>query len=169
MELLIQRNMADIAANFPEEITVSTDGGTVRYERVDDCYATRGAPPGASVLATLEDDQLKVCRGNIEDTTSVGTAVYRLGKSGPLAVPTGRVFVRFEESTALDSHRHEIERAGFQIESPLSWAPQAGWVRPVSRTVHEALLSFHHLEQIPGVERVEPQMLSPVSHRGDSL
>jgi hypothetical protein len=159
--------MPDAAANYPGEFTVAAAGeNPVRYVLAEDLLACRGAPAGSQVVATLEDGAISICRSDTPGDSAGQTAVYRLGSSGPPAVPTGRVFVRFRESVSLAEHRAEIESAGFRIETVLSYAPQAGWLTAASGEIPDALTTFQRLEEIPGVECVEPQMLSPPSHRG---
>ena len=153
--------------NFLPEFSVATSPGPTRYLLANDYIAT---PKSIAEVARLEieycfeDEDICVCRAEpgseIEshDTGGFGP-VYRIGQGGPLAVPTGRVFVRFEERTTLVSRRPEIERAGFVIQQPLSYAPQAGWLLPQSGRIADALQHFPKLTKLAGVLSVEPQLL----------
>lgn len=156
-------------AEYPREFSVETSPQPTQYTLAGDYYAVSEADAdkyqvGVDVEFHLEEGNLTVCRKRHGEpmpasaTRRIGP-VYRLGEHGPLAVPTGKVFVRFAEQTSLADHRGEIERAGFEISQTLSYAPHAGWVEPGSREIAEAVSRFQELGQIPGVEAVEPQML----------
>ena len=92
------------------------------------------------------------------DTTDV-IPVYAAGEEGPIAVPTGRVFVRLHEGLRPDEKRNEFAAAGFDIERTLSYAPHAAWLQPTEGGVGRALNGLAGLEAIPDVAHVEPQML----------
>ena len=90
--------------------------------------------------------------------------VYRLSSLEP-AVPTGRVFVRFDDKLDSRSQEPALNRLGFQIESVPSYAPHACWVTHKSGTA-AALREFSALRGLPQVHAVEPQFLIPSSGRG---
>lgn len=94
-----------------------------------------------------------------------GAGEYRAGPGGAVAVPTGRVFVRFSEGTDPETRTAEIECAGFALESVPAYAPHAAWVRPASGETADALNGFGRLRDLPGVERVEPQFESEAARR----
>lgn len=156
-------------AEYPREFSVKTSPQPTQYTLAEGYYAVSGADAnvhqaGLVVEFHLEEGGLTVCRKRHGETMPASATrkigpVYRLGEHGPLAVPTGKVFVRFAEQISLADHRGEIERAGFEISQILSYAPHAGWVEPGSRKIAEAVGRFQELGQIPGVEAVEPQML----------
>ncbi|HPM80363.1 MAG TPA: hypothetical protein PLF81_06665 [Candidatus Anammoximicrobium sp.] len=158
---------------FPPEFSVATSPGPTRYVLADGYFAVPDSVATAANLDIefrLEDDGLCVCRGvpgsePASDASGGSTPVYRIGQRGPLAVPTGRVFVRFEQPTSLSSRREEIQRAGFVIQQSLSYAPHAGWVAPQSGRIADALERFPNLRQLAGVQAVEPQMLMPAQRR----
>jgi hypothetical protein len=152
---------------FLQEFSVATSPGPTRYVLADGYIAT---PKSIAEVARLEivycfeDEDICVCRAEPgSDIDRLATEeiapVYRIGERGQLAVPTGRVFVRFEEATTLVSRQHEIERAGFVIQQALSYAPQAGWLLPQSGHIADALQDFPKLTQLPGILAVEPQLL----------
>jgi hypothetical protein len=85
--------------------------------------------------------------------------VYSAGPGGPIAVPTGRVFVRLTEGVRPEQRRDEFAAAGFDLERTLSYAPQAAWLKPMRGGVARALPGLAALEKVPGVVHVEPQML----------
>ncbi len=77
-----------------------------------------------------------------------------------IAVPTGRVMVRFAEGEDAGAHEKRIKQAGYRIEQQLSYAPNAAWLRDTDDDIAGALSHIEALEQLPGVENVEPQLLS---------
>jgi hypothetical protein len=76
--------------------------------------------------------------------------------------PTGRVLVRFRAGDRVDAHRDELLAAGYELDAPLGFAPQAGYVRPVGGDVAAGL---DRLRAIPGMEHVEPEVLMERSSR----
>ncbi len=152
---------------FLQEFSVATSPGPTRYLLADEYIAI---PKSAAVASQLEiecyfeEEDICVCRtAPGEESGSLESGdfgpVYQIGEGGPLAVPTGRVFVRFDERTPLASRREDIERTGFVIQQPLSYAPQAGWLTPQSGKIADALQDFPKLTRLAGILAVEPQML----------
>jgi hypothetical protein len=135
------------------------------YVPVADHFAVHdrspGTPaPGAALL--LEDGAVAVFRGAPDDdtrrTARIGP-VYRSEK-GRLAVPTGRILVRFREGVRADTRRREIEAAGYDIEEVLPYAAQAAWVRRTGGDIAGSLSQVDELRKLSDVENVEPQMLT---------
>lgn len=75
--------------------------------------------------------------------------------TGPTG-PTGRVLVRFAAGDRVEAHRDELRAAGYELEAPLGFAPQAGYVRAAGG---DAAAGLDRLRAIPGVEHVEPEVL----------
>jgi hypothetical protein len=160
-------------SEFPREFSVETAPQATHYTLADDYYVVSGAGVGQTDLDVefhIEEGDLTVCRKRHDQTsfppttTAVGP-VYRLGEHGPLAIPTGKVFVRFAEQTKLEDRQEDVERAGFRVKQILSYAPQAGWVEPRSGEIVDAISRFEELKHIPGVTAVEPQMLMESQRR----
>ena len=151
---------------FPKRVRAGTEH-TLVFERRNGLYSVRGRRRGADedAVAVLHDDastsfavyEGAPLRRRAEDE-EIGP-VYSAGPDGPLAVPTGRVFVRLEEGLGPDARSAEFARAGFEIEQRLSYAPNAAWLRPAHGGVAKALPALAALERIPGVVHVEPQLL----------
>lgn len=151
-------------SEFPRTFSVDTKPQATRYVMADGFYAVRGlanATGEPDAVFHLEEEGLTVLRKQEEAALPERRSrpVYRVGEHGPLAVPSGRVFVRFAEGQSLDRHRAEIENAGFRTVETLSYAPQAGWVEPTSGDPADAISQFEKLGHISGIEAVEPQML----------
>jgi hypothetical protein len=90
--------------------------------------------------------------------------VYRQ-RSGGLAVPTGRVLVRFRPDDSPRAHAEALDEAGFKLDEILGYAPHAAWVRPHSEEAVAALDGLGKLRSLPGVEHVEPQVLTAAAPR----
>jgi hypothetical protein len=136
------------------------------FQRRDGMYAVRAG--GA--------DDCAGCRARIADGARSSVAVYEghppaarrsddlipvysAGPQGPLAVPTGRVFVRFADGTRAEERRGDLEALGFTVERVLSYAPNAVWVTPTRGGPARALEQFEAIASLPGVVHAEPQLL----------
>ena len=153
-------------AEFPERVGAGTERAGAYYERAPGLYAVRGADresadaAGAEVF--FEEEGVAVFRGEPGGSpgAEAGRApVYRLHPDGPLAVPTGDIFVRFREGVEAATRREEIERAGYELVSVPPYATHCAWVRSASGDVARSLSGVGALEVLPDVANVEPQML----------
>jgi len=103
------------------------------------------------------DDELEFADGKAERADA--RPVYVLQPGGTPAVPTGLVFVRFKEGVKPNERTRDIEKAGYEIEQTLDYAPEAAWLRAKSGEIADALKGIDKLARIADVENVEPQML----------
>ena len=148
---------------FPERLRASTNRGDTFYTRVPDYYAAHQAADTADAVMTLKEEGIAVYRGEPDeghgDAASV-TPVYALQPSGPLAVPTGQIFIRFPEGVAAASRHAEIVRAGYEIVKISPYTPHAAWLKSANGNIAQALTNIPALEKLRDVENVEPQMLT---------
>jgi hypothetical protein len=162
----------DALRAYPSTLRHSTQNRDIVYRRSTDFIAFRGAPPlspsEARVLEMTGDDGelVQVYRAT-GDHAQVSpsepgalTPVYAL-PSGRLAVPTGRVFVRFREDVAAETRAEELKRAGYRITRTLGYAPNAAWVEADDGEASTALRNIDRLEAMSGAVNVEPQLLTP--------
>jgi len=157
----------DPFSSFPLMMTVEADGVSRDYVREPDYFAVHGSVPSAlatAVLYSFEDPVIHVCRGEISTVPALPsdltvTPVYRLGPNGPQGVPSGRVFIRFEEQVHVEERRQELKTCGFFISEPLSYAPHAAWLQSMDGNIATALNGFAKLRALQDVVLVEPQML----------
>ena len=157
----------DYFSKYPQQIRANMTPSAPLYVRKPGYYALHHRSPdtpapGAVLL--LEDGAIAVFRGEPDEadmTVQNGalSAVYGLQPGGLLAVPTGRVFVRFAEGVKAESRRQEINRAGYELVESVPYAPHAAWLRSRSGDIAAALAGIPKLEQLADVENVEPQML----------
>ncbi len=149
---------------YPTELRAGA--GTAPFERRPNLYSRRlGSRADASGAVDVIADEAKTVFAIYEgqpraqiDADEVGP-VYSAGTGGPLAVPTGRVFVRLAEHARGEDKRPQFEAAGFDIERTPSYAPHTAWLVPRHGGVAYALPALADLERIPDVVHVEPQLL----------
>lgn len=153
-----------LISSWPRELAHSRQRPDVVYERADDLVAVHGVSDVEPTVVTLEDDHVVVCGLDAVARADVAPdalgPVYRRGQQGRVVVPTGRVFVRFAEGETVERRRQDLTSTGFDIEQVLTYAPHAGWVRPATGRVGDALRQLGGLEHVAGLENVEPEMLS---------
>jgi hypothetical protein len=154
----------------------STLSEHIVYRRSPEFVALRGPspPPGSGdpVLEVAGDhgDVVRVYRAAAGDAGALPaggdapTAVYAL-PSGRLGVPTGRVFVRFQDDVAAETRSDELKRAGYRIATAPAYAPNAAWLEAEDGEAATALRNIGRLETISGVVNVEPQLLAPRAAR----
>jgi len=154
---------------YPDSIP-RTVGGSQRVERSRDHHALRGArgpQPPERMVATIEGDEgasFTILRGALPEFGAGARgaiAVYVDRGSKAIAVPTGRVFVRFAEGIEARAQETALARAGYRIAALLDYAANAAWVEADSGDVAAALRGLDRLAAIAGVVNVEPQLLSP--------
>ena len=163
----------DPLTRFPPTFSANTQQPSRRYVRQPDLIALHGPltdSQRADVIVEIETDAIGIFRQDAVAVSSrspdlVITPVYAIDPNGALAVPTGRIFVRFQPEIRLDELRRAIEDCGFVIVEHLPYAPNAGWLQAADRGIATALLSFPKLQSIPQLENAEPQMLMHKAQR----
>jgi len=145
---------------FPKQLRASTQHPNIVYVRDDEHYAVHGRPAvGRAVVLTEGESGIAIYEGHPKDLEKNVTAVYR--NDSALAVPTGRVLVRFAEGVDASEHAKTLAKAGYRIEQQLSYAPNAAWLCDTDNDIAGALCHIEDLEKMPDIENVEPQLLSP--------
>lgn len=134
----------------PRELAVGSSAAAQRYELEPGLVAP---DPDAGPAAVRSSGD------------AAGGPVYRRSPGGDVVVPTGRVLVRMAPGDPVDAHRAELAATGYTIDSVLSYAPHAAWVRAASGRTADALGHLDALARMPGVEHVEPQMIGESSRR----
>lgn len=152
-------------SDFPERVGAGTGRAGAWYVRAPGRYAVRqgeGPQEASGAEMTFAREGIAVFRGEpgaARAGATTPTPVYRLQPDGPLAVPTGKIFLRFKEGVEAASRRKEIERAGYEIIETPPYAPSGAWVRAAGGDVARSLSNIKALEKLADVENVEPQML----------
>jgi hypothetical protein len=155
---------------YPLEVRSSMQRSSVKYTLLPDFYAlhrqSSDMSPSEDAVTVMNEGEalIEVFQGRAGErkrTVSpdkVGP-VYTLHPGGTLAIPTGRVFIRFREGVHVEDRLQEIKQAGYEIAQGITYAPHASWLQAHSGKIADALTGVHTLEQIAQVENVEPQML----------
>ena len=150
-------------SEYPPQVRVSTERSDLFYVQAPGYYAVHNRKPNApapKAVLLFKEGSIAVFKGEPdEEEIPLLSPVYRLGQDGPLAVPTGLIFIRFREETQAETRQEEINQAGYKIVQTLSYALNAAWLEARSGSFAEALRKVHLLENITAVENVEPQML----------
>ncbi len=159
----------DSFSKYPREVLSSTQRPFAIYTLLPDYYAVHQPsvlPLSDDAISAMSDDNgtIEIFRGEAEEgkpTASLSEIgpVYALQSGGTLAVPTGRVFIRFKAGVSVNERLMEIEQAGYKIVMSLEYAPHTAWLRARSGEIIDALTGIQALEKIGDVENVEPQML----------
>lgn len=162
-----------LLAGFPRQLRANSRPDAQTYSVVPGHYAVHGQrpdqpAPGAAYY--LSEGTIAVFKGSPDQADPEPPAeklspVYALMPGGSPAVPTGLVFIRFGEGTAVNARAAELERAGYEIAETLPYAPNAAWVRARSGSITDALSGITALEKLPGAESVELQMLMESARR----
>jgi hypothetical protein len=118
----------------------------------------RSAPGAVTTMTDSAQTHFAVFRGT-PDARVDAEPVYSAGRDGPLAVPTGRIFVRLDDGVTPGERSAQFESLGLRIEKTLPYAPNAAWLCPARGGAAEALRVLGEVEQVPGVAHAEPQML----------
>lgn len=150
----------------PAKLLHSTQRGDIAYALARDVVATHGPITDSDAL---RHDARSVTITPARDVPAgagvVVGPVYRREAGGGLVIPTGAVLVRFADGDRAEQHRDAVAAAGFEIERVTAYAPQAAWVRARSAEIVDALRGLMRLAQLPGVDNVEPQLLSEAARR----
>lgn len=150
-------------SDFPPRLHASTTHREVIYTRSKAHYAIHQASEAQAKRAVMkleaDDGTIAVLAAKPNAAEGKTSAVYE-SEGGALLVPTGQVFIRFEEGTPVEERRAAIEKIGYVIVQPLPYAPHAAWLRHKDDDVAAALSNIGALERLPGVENVEPQFIS---------
>ncbi len=162
-----------IGNDYPDRLQLSdARGAAFEYVRARAWIALHGSPatlpPGAQLL--LEDGTIGVYPSSTELPAAheliVGAVYAPAGAttSATLAVPTGRVLVRFANGPAA-ARAKELAQAGFRIEETLGYAPEAAWLQAVDGGIASALRGLSRLASVAGVVHVEPQLIRAAARR----
>lgn len=142
----------DFFAEYPSRIETRPGDKRVKFELETDRYAIHRSGSEPAVTKGTPASEKK--------EGSVGP-VYSIQPSGTIAIPTGRVFVRFKKGTKAADRKDEIETAGYVISEEVGYAPEAAWLEDASGDIGKALGGISKLEKLADVENIEPQMLMP--------
>lgn len=163
-----QSDISPEFSRYPEQITVSSQPGSASYKQRPGYYALQLADPeeaaieGAVTVLRDEKGAIALFKGSPpvpmrRDRGKSPLPVY--GDGNMAVVPTGEVFIRFQEGIDARDRAADIEAIGYSITKVLDFAPQGAWIHAISGETAESLQRIAHLEGLAGIENVEPQLL----------
>jgi hypothetical protein len=180
----------DIFQDYPQQLPAGMEPNAPVYKRLSGFYAVHGwraDRSGVEPVQTLEDGAIAILKGQPDptaaaadpsaaatDVTKASTAQRKLspvysqqssGAPGSMAVPTGRVFIRFADAIKVADREAQIRNARYELDQKLDYAPNAAWLRARSGNIADALNGIASLRKIADVKNVEPQLLMQVSYR----
>ena len=164
---------SDPLLTFPETLQVSTEHASLRYIKIPALFAVHGNLPAqlkSAVEATIEEGAITICRRE-EVTLGVPLSslkispVYALDPHGPLAVPTGRIFIRFIPGVTAEDRRPDLEERGYTITHIPSYAAHTAWALASNGDIATALFNIEKLKDLRDVANVEPQLLMQRKNR----
>ena len=148
----------------------------LEFKRMPEFFATTDTPPSGvrpNMVVFGTEGKFSVCRVEADQVAQWAAGaklrpVYALSPSGPLAVPTGLVFVRFSRGVLMKDKCDLLASVGYEIARSVPYAPNAAWVRARSGQVADALNGIGRLASVQDVENVEPQLVTERVYRDDS-
>jgi hypothetical protein len=152
---------------------VSTEHASLRYIKIPALFAVHGNLPAqlkSAVEATIEEGAITICRREqftlgVPLSSLKVSPVYALDPHGPLAVPTGRIFIRFIPGVKAEDRRPDLAEHGYTITHIPSYAPHTAWAQATNDDIATALLNIEKLKDLRDVANVEPQLLMQRKNR----
>lgn len=156
-------------SSFPNVLQIRTGQGSLQYVRQPALFAVHGSLPNylkTDVELVLEENSITICRGEPAPSADLPTSlkitpVYARDPHGPLAVPTGQIFLRFTPDVKTEERRGNLADHGYAIVHIPSYAPHTAWVQATNGDIATSLLNIEQLNGLPGLVNVEPQLLMP--------
>lgn len=160
-------------SSFPDALQIRTERGSLRYTKQPGFYAVHGPLPNnlqTAVELVLEDNTITICRGEPALSADLPTSlkitpVYALDPHGPLAIPTGQIFLRFTPDIRVEVHRRSLAEQGYTVVTIPSYAPHTAWVQATNDDIATSLFNLERLTTLPGVVHAEPQLLMQRKNR----
>ncbi len=163
-------NQPDASAEFsryPDQITASSQPDAATYEQRSGYYAIRltdpeAEPVGAVTVIRDEKGAIALFKGapTVSRQRNGGESPLPVYGDGSIAVvPTGEVFIRFQDGVDARDRAADIEAAGYAITKVLDFAPQGAWIHAISGEIADSLQRLAQLEGLVGLENIEPQLL----------
>ncbi|MGE0644677.1 MAG: hypothetical protein AB7P24_13495 [Nitrospira sp.] len=157
---------------FPAVLSLTHDGLARRYLKHPELIAVHNVDLSTETTGVelILDDSIAICRkippslANHPSPLTI-TPVYQAAPHGPLAVPTGRIFVRCSPDLRLEDRRTDLAARGYELTEIPSYAPHTGWVQSATGDMASSLKNFERLKTLPGIVHVQPQLLMPRTAR----
>ncbi len=162
-----QSDVSPEFSRYPEQITANSQPGAAIYEQRSGYYAIRLPDPEAEIegaVTVIRDEKgaIALFKGapTVSRQRNGGDSPLPVYGDGDIAVvPTGEVFIRFQDGIDARDRAADIEAAGYAITKVLDFAPQGAWIHPISGEIADSLQRLSQLEGLAGIENIEPQLL----------
>lgn len=153
--------------SFPDILLVVTERASLRYAKQSLLYAVHGPLPislETMVELVLEGNSVTICRGTPPSSADLPasltiTPAYRLDPHGPLAVPTGQIYIRFTPGIDIETRRNSLADCGYVILQVPSYAPHTAWIQSTDGDIATSLQNIERLHDLPDLVQAEPQLL----------
>ncbi len=148
----------------PEQLRLGAPGRDVGFVLRKDLVALHGPRTAAdatrSVLSLPGAGIEVVAAGDVAPgDPRLRGPVYAQEPAGNLAVPTGRVFVRFGAGGRPTDWVARLQQQGFAPVQSHPDAPGTAWVAPIGGRIEAGLEGLGQLAALTGVEGAEPELL----------
>lgn len=158
--------MEDRFERFPAELPAA-GRGAASFVRDPSRFAVRGVLPAElreRVEDRLEEESLSVVAAPADAAAVLRETdlvpVYVLGEGGAAFVPTGRATVRFGSGDDARAHETDLREIGYRIIEVPPYAPHLAWIESATGDIAHALTGLDAVGRLPGVEHVEPQLVT---------
>jgi hypothetical protein len=160
-------------SRFPDRFPLNSQAASPVYVRDDALFAVHDADvdiPGCQCIGELGSGHIRMYRGTlpatyIKNSGKKVTPVYSLSPGGGTAVPTGRLFARFESKTDARAQESALHDIGFNIDSIPPYATFAAWVVSTTGQPEDAMRNIDKIRALQHMENVEPEMLRPITYK----
>jgi hypothetical protein len=148
----------------PEQLRLGAAGRDVRFVLRKDLVALHG--PRAAGEATRSVFSLPGAGIEVVAASDVAARdarrrgpVYAQEPTGNLAVPTGRVFLRFGAGGRPTDWVARLQHHGFAPVENQRDAPGTAWVAPIDGRIEAGLARLGQLAALTGIEAAEPELV----------
>ena len=147
--------------DIPESLTTKSEASEQEWLLVPEFFAQEVAANKKLETELLRvSPHVAICSRSPE-TKVDGNAlpVYRAGKQGPIAVASGRIFIRFSPDIKLADMEEALNELGYKIDEVSETGENAGWLWHHSKSCSDSLNNFPKLRGLKEVDAVEPQFI----------
>ncbi|MDX1434268.1 MAG: hypothetical protein R3286_17640 [Gammaproteobacteria bacterium] len=154
----------------PQSLEIDDGARRVVLEKHPRFFALEGSIPpawSAEVTERLNDD-LAILRGPppAGETAKVKVLpIYTAGERSPPAIASGRLFLRLASGAQARALGSRLAALGLDVVEVPAWAPECAWLAPRSGIAAHALGRLDEVRALPGVVRVEPELLRQMTRK----
>lgn len=158
-------NVNQLVARYPNRVRASTSPQGIFGTLMEDRIAARNDAGNNWTILEQLDEEWSIRKPDgpeavVSDRPGAVLPCYQFG-AADVAVATGNVFARFEESADAKDHAVDLAAAGFEIQRTVPQQPHTVWLQPHSGHPDDGLRQFEQLAAVPGLVHAELQLLRP--------